>query len=185
MLLHQKTIVASVATAAALAVGAATHAQTAPQAPPPGVPAARSAAQGRPGAGPMAGLNLTQEQRDRVKGLREAQAGDLRAVREKMRGARQQFREAMRADVPDEAAVRAAAEALGVLQADLAVLQSRARAEFLKVLTPEQQARLKAARDRAAQRAQRPRRGMGAQRQMMLRDRMWRQQFLRWWRDGI
>ena len=185
MLLHQKTIVASVAAAAALAVGAATSAQTAPQAPPPGAPAARSAAQGRPGAGPMAGLKLTQEQRDRIRGQREAQAGDLRAVREKLRGARQQLREAMRADVPDEAAVRAAAEALGTLQADLAVLQARARAEFLKVLTPEQQARLKAARARVAQRAQRTRRAAGAQRQMLLRNRTWRQQYLRWWRDGI
>ena len=185
MSLHQKTIVASVAAVAALAVGAATYAQTAPQAPPPGAPAARSAAQGRPGAGPVAGLNLTQEQRDRIKGLREAQAGDLRAVREKMRGARQQLREAMRADVPDEAAVRAAAEALGAVQADLAVLQARARAEFLKVLTPEQQARLKAARDRADQRAQRARRAMGARRQMMLRNRMRRQQYLHRWRDWI
>jgi Spy/CpxP family protein refolding chaperone len=168
-----------------LVLAVAAHAQTAPQATPPGAPAARSAAQGRLGAGPAAGLNLTQEQRDRVKGLREARAGDLRAVRERMRGARQQLREAMRADVPDEAAVRAAAEALGAVQADLAVLQARARAEFLKMLTPEQQARLKAARDRAAQRAQRARRGMGARPQMMLRNRMWRQQYLRWWRDGI
>ena len=50
------------------------------------------------------------------------------------------------------------------LQADQAVLQARARSQFMKVLTPEQQARMKQARARAAERAQRAQRAMRAQR---------------------
>ena len=127
--------------------------------------------QGQPGAGPTAGLNLTEAQRDQVRTLREAQRKDAQALREKMRAARQQLQQAMRADIPDEAAVRSAAGAVAALQADQAALQARARAQMMKVLTPEQQARVKEARTRAAQRAQR---AMRVQRQMMQRNRMMR-----------
>jgi len=108
-----------------------------------------------------------------------------------MRAARQQLQQAMRADVPDEAAVRSAAEAVAAVQADQAVLQARARSQFMQVLTPEQQARMTQARARAAERAQRAQRAMRAQRdargerQMMQRQRMMRQQYLRWWRGWI
>ena len=67
-----------------------------------------------------------------------------------MRAARQQLQTAMRADMPDEAAVRSAAEAVAALQADQAVLQARARSLVMKVLTPEQQARMKQTRAREA-----------------------------------
>jgi Spy/CpxP family protein refolding chaperone len=194
MLLHRKTIVASAAAAAGLVVAAAAYAQSVPKAAPPGAPAVRGETQastltGPPPAGQTAGLNLTQAQRDQVRALRETQRKDMQALREKLRGARQQLREAMRADIPDEAAVRAAAGAVAALRADQAALQARARAQFMKTLTPEQQARIKQARTRAAERA---RRAMRAERQtmmrgnlMMRRGQMMRRQYLRWWRDWI
>ena len=160
MLLRQKMIVVSMAVAAGLMVSTAGSAQTATQAPPPAAPA---------------GLNLTQAQRDEIRTLREAQRKDAQPLREKMRAARQQLREAMRADVPDEAAIRSAAGAVAALQADQAVRQARARTQFLSVLTPEQQARMQQARERAAQRAQRP----------MWRQRQLRQDALRRWRGWI
>ena len=52
-------------------------------------------------------------------------------MREKMRTARQQLQQAMRADVPDEAAIRSAAGAVAALQADQAVQQARARTQFM------------------------------------------------------
>jgi Spy/CpxP family protein refolding chaperone len=140
MLLHQKMIVVSVAAAAGLMVAGATYAQTSPQAPPPTAPA---------------GLSLTPAQREEIRTLREAQRKDAQPLREKMRTARRQLQQAMRADVPDEAAIRSAAGAVAALQADQAVQQARARAQFMSVLTPEQQARMKQARARAARRAQR------------------------------
>jgi Spy/CpxP family protein refolding chaperone len=119
----------------------------------------------------VGGLNLTEAQRDQIRTLRDAQRRDSQVLREKMRTARRQLRQAMSADVPDEAAVRAAAAAVGALQADGAAQRARSRAGFMKILTPEQQAQLKEARARAAQRAQR---AMRAERQMMRRNRMMR-----------
>lgn len=138
MLKHRKMMIASFAAAAGLTMALPIHAQTTQPAKPP------------------AGLGLTQAQRDEIRGLREAQRQDSEAVRGKMRAARQQLRAAMRADVPDEAAVRGAAEALAALQVDQAARRARARGQFMSVLTPEQQARVKEARarhDRQARRA--------------------------------
>ena len=165
MSLNSKTFVASMAVAAGLAFAATAYAQTTTQAP----------AQ----APPRAGLNLTDAQRDQIRTLRETQRNEAQALRDKMRAARQQLQTAMRADMPDEAAVRSAAEAVAALQADQAVLQARTRSLVMKVLTPEQQARMKETRARAAERARR------AERQMLQRQRMMRQQFYRWWRRGI
>jgi len=167
MLVNRKTFVASLAAAALLMPATAALSQTSPQTPP--------AAQ----QGPR--LNLTEDQRNEIRGLREAQRKESQALREKMRAARQQLQQAMRADAPDEAAIRSAAEALGALQADQAVQQGRARSQFMKVLTPEQQAQLKQTRARTAERAQR---AMRAERQMP-RNRMLRQQYYRWWRGWI
>jgi Spy/CpxP family protein refolding chaperone len=123
----------------------------------------------------LPGLNLTQAQRDQLRSIREAQRPETQALREKMRAARQVLHEVMSADVPDEAAVRAAAGAVAALQADQAVLLARAKGQFMSVLTPEQQAQWKAARARTAERAQRIRMRMG---------RMMRQEFARQWRGG-
>ena len=201
MLLHQKTFVASAAVAAGLMFAVAGYAQTTSQASAPAAPAAKSPSQAQPPAGPPlapgAQLSLTEAQRDQVRALRETQRKDAQALREKMRAARQQLRQAMRADVPDEAAVRSAAGAVAALQADQAALQARTKGQFMKLLTPEQQARMKEARARAmqrAERAQRAQRAMRAERaqrqmmrrnQMMDRNRMMRQQYYRWWRGWI
>jgi len=185
MLLHHRVFVTSMAVAAGLSFAAAGHAQTASQAAPPAAPAAEAQVQA------PAGVNLTQAQRDQIRALREAQRKEAQALREKLRTARQQLRHAMAADVPDEAAVRSAAEAVAALQADQAVLQSRSRAQVTKLLTPDQQARLKDARARAAERAMRAERQMLRQRSQMMRreqmrrDQMLRRQYWRWWRDWI
>jgi periplasmic protein CpxP/Spy len=195
MLLEHKMIAASVAAAATLVVASASFAQTASQAPPPKAHVVTTPGQASPppgagtanqpgnagrergrGAGVMAGLNLTQAQRDELRTFREAQRKDTEALREKMRTARQGLREAMRADVPDEAAVRSAASAVAALEVDRAALRARAKGQFMGVLTPEQQALVKEARARAAERARRVR---------MRASRMMRQEFNNWWWNGM
>ena len=220
MSLHQKIFIVAAAVAVGLVASAAGYAQPAAQAVPPAAPAAKSPAQapppagpaslnqravvgrgqgrrvglgrqGQPAAGAAGRLNLTQAQRDQITTLREAQRKDWQDLREKMRTARQQLQQAMRADIPDEAAVRSAAGAVAALQADQAALQARARSQFMKVLTPEQQAQMSQARARATQRAQRAQRAMRVERQMMQRNRMMyqnrmmRQRYYRWWRGWI
>jgi Spy/CpxP family protein refolding chaperone len=169
MLMHDKAWVAGLAMAFGLACAAPGYGQTA-DAAPQAAPAAKAPAAKQAAAGRQAGLNLTDAQREQIRALRDAQRNDDRALREKMRAAREQLRQAMRADVPDEAAVRSAAGAVGALQADQAALRARSRAQFMKVLTPDQQARMKQARARLEQRTQR------VQRQMQMRlNRMMRQ----------
>jgi len=96
----------------------------------------------------MAQLNLTQAQKDQMKALREQQQKDTQAVRERMKTARQKLQETMKADIPDEAAVKTAAGALATVQAEQFALQARAKAQTTKLLTPEQQKQMKDFRDR-------------------------------------
>ena len=101
-------------------------------------------------------LNLTQAQRDQMKTFRDQQWKDGQALRDRMRTARQKLRESMRADVPDEAAVKAAASAVAAAQADRILMAARAKAQLMKVLTPEQQQQLKDMRGRANGMRRRP-----------------------------
>ena len=128
------------------------------------------------GPGALRQLNLTQVQRDELRALREQQQKDGQALRERMRTARAKMREAMRADIPDEAAVKAAASALAAVQADRFAAQARNRAQTMKLLTPEQQAQLKDIRRRTMRMAER--RMMFGQRRMM-RGLMMRQRMMR------
>ena len=99
----------------------------------------------------MRRLNLTQAQKDQMKAARGQQKKDGQAVKDRMKTARQKFQETMKADVPDEAAVRAAASALATAQTDQFAMQARAKAQMMKVLTAEQQQQLKALRGRMNQ----------------------------------
>ena len=112
-------------------------------------------------------LNLTQAQKDQLKSVRDQQRKDSQALRGRTRSARQALQQAMRADVPDEAAVKSAAAALSAVRADQLTLQARAKAQTMKVLTPEQQTQLKGLRARANRLARQ--RAMAARPQMMRR----------------
>jgi Spy/CpxP family protein refolding chaperone len=96
----------------------------------------------------MARLNLTQAQKDQMKAFRDLQQKDTQAVRERMKVTRQQLQEAMKADIPDEAAVKAAAGAMATVQTEQFAMRARAKAQMMKVLTPEQQTQLKQQRAR-------------------------------------
>jgi len=103
----------------------------------------------------MARLNLTQAQKDQMKAFRELQHKDSQAIGERMKVTRQQLQEAMKADIPDEAAVKAAAGAMATVQTEQFAMRARAKAQMMKVLTPEQQTQLKQQRARMNQMARR------------------------------
>ena len=100
-------------------------------------------ADGRGGAalhiGELRGLDLSDAQREQVRGIVASHRDETRAVHERQRTAMRALEEAARGT--DEAAIRQQAEAVGVVMADAAVLRSRVRAEVWAVLTPDQQAR--------------------------------------------
>jgi len=95
------------------------------------------------GFGPLAGLNLTDAQKEQIKTIHEKSAESTRQLREQMRTLHENQRDAMTATF-DEAAVRAAAEARARIQVELEVAHARTRAEVENVLTPEQKAQLAA-----------------------------------------
>ncbi len=132
-----------------------------------------------PGANLMAQLNLTQAQKDQMKAIQEQQRTDGQAVHDRLRDARAKLRDAMKSDIPDEAAVKAAAGAVASIQAEQFVLQARVKGQRMKVLTPEQLKQLTDARARMAERTER--RMMRSMREQ----RLMRQGMRRQWRDGI
>jgi periplasmic protein CpxP/Spy len=154
---------AQAAQAAAPAQGAAPQ-PAVPQGPPP-------PAMGR-GAGMGMGrqLNLTDAQKEQLRAMRDQQERDALALRQRMRDARLKLRTAMKADVPDEAAVKAAAGAVAAVQVDQFALQARRKAQLMKVLTPEQQQQVRQFRARAERQAARQMRmnGRGAMQQRQL-----------------
>jgi Spy/CpxP family protein refolding chaperone len=116
-------------------------------------------------------LNLTQAQKDQMKAFRGQQKKDAQAIRDRMRPARQKLQETMTAEIPDEAAVRAAAGAFAAVRGDQIALQVRARAQMMKMLTPEQQKQLNDLRGRVNR--------MGARRMPRGQSLMRRQQMMR------
>jgi Spy/CpxP family protein refolding chaperone len=109
--------------------------------------------------GPLATLrqlDLSDEQRARIREVMASHRDELRAVGEKLRAARRAQHEAGTAAQFDEQAVRAKAADVAAVAADAAVLRARVHSEVFAVLTPEQQA--KAAELKAQRQARREQR---------------------------
>jgi periplasmic protein CpxP/Spy len=109
-----------------------------------------------PGRGMVMGalrqLNLTDQQKEQVRGIFQSHRADFQQVREKLRTAFEAQRAAAEATPVDEATVRAKANDIAAAQADMVVLTAKVRAEVFQLLTPEQQAK---AQELKAQREQR------------------------------
>ncbi len=87
-------------------------------------------------------LDLTQEQKDAIKAIVEADREALQSQHEKVRATREAYRAAHPPDTFDEAALRAHLAEMAPLQADLAVGIAKLRVKVLAVLTAEQRAEL-------------------------------------------
>src|SRR5262245_19754058 len=87
---------------------------------------------------------LTPEQRDQVRAIwQKHRAEGLADATQRERDARRELRSLMRADTPDETAVREAYRRAAKAGEDAAVLRMKARAEVMSVLTPEQREAMK------------------------------------------
>lgn len=100
-----------------------------------------------PGAGPGAGLlhgpladrlELTDEQRDTIRGILEAQREAARPWHEDLQSLEGELESAIEAEPFDEEAVRALARQIADIRVELAVARARVAQEVRAVLDPEQ-----------------------------------------------
>jgi periplasmic protein CpxP/Spy len=118
--------------------------------PPPGGSMGRGGPGRWLGAGPggplgmfrMLGrrLNLTDTQRDQLRGIADAHKDEWKALADRARAAHEALMGAVTADGVDEALIRAKAADVAAVQADIAVASAYVHAEAWQILTPEQQA---------------------------------------------
>ena len=113
-----------------------------------------SAQGGRPGRGgpggpggpggvslPLQQLDVTEDQRTRVRDVMERYQPELQGVGERLRAAMDAQRTAIETVPTDEGLVRSASDVAAFVQSDMAVLRARIHGEVFAVLTPEQQAK--------------------------------------------
>lgn len=103
-----------------------------------------------PGYGPCgqgdlrgpAGLNLTAEQATQVKALRETHWREMKPLQEKMFAKRDELRKLWLEPNPDEAKIMAAQKEMRSLRDQMEDRMTAYRLDAVKVLTPEQKAKL-------------------------------------------
>ncbi len=126
--------------------------------PPPGGPGGPGMRMRGPmGFGPgFRALDLSDDQKAQLKAIGDSHRDEFRAAGEKVRAAREGMRALIEADTIDESAIRAKSTEIAAAEADMTILNAKARQESLQVLTSEQQQKLKdlraARQDRAKQR---------------------------------
>lgn len=143
----KKFSVAAVASALLLTTAAVVFSQNPPQRPdgPPGPPRGPfghgpHGPQGPGGFGPLAGLNLTDAQKEQIKQIHEGFAEQTEALRDQMRTLHESQRDPMTNF--DEAAVRSAAEARAKVQVEMEVAHAKMMSQVSNVLTAEQRAQM-------------------------------------------
>ena len=88
-------------------------------------------------------LELSAEQRDKVRAIADKSRPALRAVHDKMQENRKSMRALMQQEKPADAELRKLADARGKLVAEMTVLRARMKSDIHAVLTPEQRDKLK------------------------------------------
>lgn len=134
----------------------------------PGGPRARRGGPGMgfggPGVGPggpglfglaLRRLELTEDQRSRVRQIMESHREEQRTIADRARKAHEALREVTESPTFDESAVRARAADVAGVEADMAVARARLYNEVYQILTPEQQATLKTLQAEREQRQER------------------------------
>jgi Spy/CpxP family protein refolding chaperone len=99
-------------------------------------------------------LDLSDDQKTGIKTILKAHASEIETQMKASAAARQAVQDAVLAQPADEAAIRAAAQQLGQVHADGAVLFAKIRTEVQPLLTEEQRAKIQTFRDRARHRAE-------------------------------
>ena len=105
--------------------------------------------------GGLRGLDLTEAQREQVRGIFKEQAPAMRERMEIARKAHQELRAASLAPGFDSARARELADTAAKALADAAVLRAEAMSKVVALLTPEQRAKLDERRAKREERRQR------------------------------
>jgi Spy/CpxP family protein refolding chaperone len=133
------TPIAGLVLFAAIATGSTSFAQT-PQ--PPNSPEAQPAA----GGDPIRQLNLTPEQREQVRSIRQQTNGERTAINQRVGEANRALEAALDSDNPDESTVEQKMKDLAAAQADAMRMRISTEVKIRRVLTVEQRAILRALR---------------------------------------
>ena len=105
---------------------------------------------------PLRGLDLTDAQREQVRGIMTARQADFKAIGDRLKAAHEAQHQAVTRVPVDENEIRARVSEASAVEADFAILRARIHEQVYQVLTPEQQAKAKTlAAERQKQRAQR------------------------------
>ena len=143
----KKRVVIAVGLVAALAGGTAIAIAQPQIGPGPRGPRPGGPRPGFPGGGPfdlgLRGIELSDTQREQIRGIVESHKAEFDAAAAKLRDARRAFAEAVQAASIDESAIRSASTAVAGAMADEAILHAKVRTEVQAVLTPEQQEQVK------------------------------------------
>jgi protein CpxP len=102
------------------------------------------------------GLDLSDDQKTQLKQIRESHAAEFKAVRDKSRAAHDGMRDLLAAETINESAIRAKSADVAAAEADMLILNAKVRKESMQILTAEQLAKLKEARDSRGKRQRRP-----------------------------
>jgi Spy/CpxP family protein refolding chaperone len=105
-------------------------------------------------------LDLTEAQRDQIRGIMQEQQKEFAPVRDRLRDARAKVRGAETATEFNESALRSAMSELAEAQADAAVLRAKVREKVWSLLTDEQKAKAQSLRAEREQRMQQRRQRM-------------------------
>lgn len=98
-------------------------------------------------------LDLSDDQKSQIKSILKAHASEIETQIKASASARRGVHDAVLAQPPDEAAIRAAAQKFGQVHADGAVLFAKIRTEIQPILTEEQRAKIQKFRERMRNRA--------------------------------
>ena len=83
-------------------------------------------------------LDLSEQQREQIRAVHEVYREDVELLGQTMRVARHNLDDQTRGESFDETAIRAAAEQVAAVQADLAVLRARIHSDAHQILNPDQ-----------------------------------------------
>ena len=92
---------------------------------------------------PLRGLDLTDAQREQVRGIYSARQADFKAIGDRLKTAHDAQRQAVTRVPVDENEIRARVSEASAVEADFAILRARIHEQVYQVLTPEQQAKAK------------------------------------------
>ncbi len=101
------------------------------------------------GDDPIRELNLSPEQRERIRAIREQSQGERAAISQRLRETNRALEEALDADIPDESVVEQRLRDVAAAQAAAMRMRVLSEVRIRRVLTPEQLITLRALRQNA------------------------------------